>query len=143
MKYILSPDSYFILLKSDWHQEYNLFNQEDYPDRIALGGVYEAISEDDRFIYTEKNGRLLKSRLIPYEEGKYSYEAGDIVIFAPVCSEKEIKTITYNDTLIIGHKYKIYRVINHYYLQLINEYGDISIPIRFCDVKKDKGDDCK
>lgn len=135
MKYIYSPDSYFLLLKSDWHQEHNLFRQEDYPDRIALGGVYESIREDGEFIYTEKNGKILRSRMIPYEEGKYSFIVGQYVLFNPICSDLEIKSLTYNDNLIIGNKYLIKRVINSFYLQLINEYGDITNPIRFCDVK--------
>lgn len=135
MKYIYSPDSYFLLLKSDWHQEHNLFKQEQHPDRIALGGVYESIREDAEFIYTEKNGKILRSRMIPYEEGKYSFMVGQFVYFYPICSDLEIKSLTYNDNLIIGNKYMIKRIINSFYLQLINEHGDISNPIRFCDVK--------
>ena len=150
MRCVVSPDSYFILFKADMHQEYEIFDQKEKPDRLALGGIYEVLGEEkDCYILKPETGskyeffRTPKFYLKVYDEKKYDYNVSDIVIFAPVCSEKEIKTITYNDTLIIGHKYKIYRVINHYYLQLINEYGDISIPIRFCDVKKDKGDDCK
>ena len=136
MKYIYSPDSYFLLYKCDWHQEHNLFRQEDFPDRIALGGIYEAVSEDEKFIYTEKNGKILKSRVIPYEEGKYSYNVGDWIIFSPTCTDLEIQSLTYNGNLVIGHKYKVVRIINYYYLELLNEKGDVSNPIRFCDVQK-------
>lgn len=135
MKYIYSPYSYFLLLKADWHQEHNLFNQEDFPERITLGGIYNSVKEDENFIYTEKNGKILKNRVVPFEDGKYSYKLGDNVVFSPICTELEIKSLTYNNNLIVGKVYKIIRIINHYYVQLLNEHNEISNPIRFCDIK--------
>lgn len=94
MKYIFSPKSYLLLLKSDLHQEHNLFNQDHFPDKVALGGVYESIDEDEEFIYTKRNGKILKESLIPYEEGKYSFRIGDIVIFSPICDKQDVKSLT-------------------------------------------------
>ncbi len=105
-------------------------------DSYVTPDKYENGSEDEKFIYTEKNGKILKSRVIPYEEGKYSYKAGDEVIFSPVCTDLEIQSLTYNGNLVIGHKYKVVRIINYYYLELLNEKGEVSNPIRFCNIQK-------
>lgn len=143
MKAIVSPQSYFILEKADMHQEWNLFDQKDEPDRLALGGIYEIISEesDCYILKPEKNSKYEVFKTPKYflkidDDKQYDFKLNDIVIFSPTCTDLEIQSLTYNENLVIGHKYKVVRIINYYYLELLNEKGDVSNPIRFCDVQK-------
>lgn len=141
MKVVVSPN-YILLCKSDMHQDNNLFNQKENPDSLALGGVYEVLGEDsDCLILQPEKGSKRTFFLTPkyylrtYENVKYDFKVNDLVTFEPICSEEEKRFLLSLKFFKNKKQYKIHRVINHYYVELINENGDISIPIRFCDIK--------
>ena len=91
--------------------------------------------EDEKFVYFSKQRKVLRNLVVPYEPDKYTFKKNDIVKLEPICSETEKKYLFLLKRFNNHGEYKIHRVINHYYVELINENGDISIPIRFCDIK--------
>ena len=136
MKYVYTPESYYILSKMEYLNPYFQFKQSERPGEIALGGIYEIdFIEDEQHIHIKPGNFIVKrSELIPYEPEKYNFKTGDLVRLNPICDEQQYFEI--GGYFKIGESYKVNRIINSYYLTLINENGFEGNPIRFCDVKK-------
>ena len=57
--------------------------------------------------------------------------------FKPTCSEKEKDYLLLTNKILIGEKYSIDRVINHFYVILQDYAGGLTNPIRFSDISKE------
>lgn len=137
MKYIYSPETYIKLAKLDYLLPFYQKEQNEIPDEIALGGVYEVISENNGYCEViPGNFKIIKKDLIPISDIKENYTVGDQVLYSPICTEIDKKYLMIDKRFIIGNTYKIVRVINHFYVQLVNRKGEISNPIRFFDIQK-------
>lgn len=136
MKYVYSPETYIKLAKLDFLQPYYQKEQDEITDEIALGGLYEIKSENKGYCeLMPGNFKIIKKDLIPISDIKENFAVGDKVLYSPICTKMEKKYLMIDKRFIIGNTYKIARVINHFYVLLINKNGEISNPIRFFDIQ--------
>lgn len=136
MQYIYTPESYYVLAKMEYLNPYFQFSQGERKEEIALGGLYEIDYEEteDKIHIKPGNFIVKKCELIPYEDKKYNFSIGDEVVIKPLCNERDYFEI--GGYFKIGKSYKVKRIINSFYLTLVNENGFEGNPIRFCDVQK-------
>jgi hypothetical protein len=137
--YRFSPKTYFDLIQMDCREEKFLQPQSERNETLVLGGKYNIIKqsgilnrvcklEPGNFFVARKN--LIQDSDFPFFREK------DLVVYQPVCSEAEKKYLAIiNSCFIPGKRYKIYRVINKLYYLLKNDTNEISIPIRYVDLR--------
>ena len=139
MKFVYSPESYYVLTKMEYLNLYYQFDQSERDDEIALGGIYEIdfVEDEDRVHILPGNFVVKRRELVPFEPEKYNFKTGDLVKLNPRCDENQYFEI--GGYFKIGKLYSVKRIINNYYLTLVNENGFEGNPVRFCDVDRKRG----
>ena len=138
MKVIYAPETYFKLAKMDYLQPYYQQQQDKIPEELALGGLYEKKGEEKNFwILSPGNFKVNAEDIQIFDEQKYDFRENETVYFKPTCSEKEKDYLLLTNKILIGEKYSIDRVINHFYVILQDYAGGLTNPIRFSDISKE------